>query len=254
MIKISIIIPTLARTGRDDFLHSALLSIDLQHYDGPLEVIRAIDPGDDIPPVPFFMDYISYKLVAGKGSQASALNAAFAVATGEWLAVLEDDDTWVPHRLAQAIRFVGVYEFVSTTQLESEVTGTVIRVNDFPTMSGWLMTRKCWETVGPFNEDYRYHLDNEWLARLNEARLSRAHLVESTAPVAPKHCAQVRPWLWQVQKAGAELIRHTSPLPLVNRTVHDHQTMASIANNEVKAERSRQELSRLGARYGEATW
>jgi len=73
-----------------------------------------------------------------------------------------------------------------------------LRVNDFPTPSGWFMPAVTLRKVGGFDVNLIHHQDNEWLGKLAEANLKRFHLVELTAPVELKHSLAVRPWLANV--------------------------------------------------------
>jgi hypothetical protein len=132
-----------------------------------------------------------------------------------------------------------------------------VRINDFPTPSGWFMTRATLGRVGPFDESYRFHLDNEWLGRLTDAGIVRAHLVESTAPVDLNEMVQVRPWLAQLielSRASVRIMRHASPYPLVNRLVHTQSSLAQIRPNTPSHDRSDGEYKRLEERYGRIPW
>jgi hypothetical protein len=114
-------------------------------------------------------------------------------------------------------------DFVSSTQLEVNENGIIESINDFPTPSGWVMKKHVWESVEIFNEQYRWHLDNEWLGRLAKKGNTRAHLVEATAPVVANKMVR-RPWLQNVillAGANVRLFRHSDLLPLVKRTVHE---------------------------------
>src|SRR5262249_42528482 len=85
------------------------------------------------------------------------------------------------------------------------------------------MSRGTWQRVAGFSEQHRWHLDNEWLGRLAETGLRRAHLVEATAPLNLETAASIRPWLAKLLVLGSPSIRlqrHTGPAPLVYRLVH----------------------------------
>lgn len=111
--------------------------------------------------------------------------------------------------------------------------------------------------VGEFNENYRFHLDNEWLGRLTESKFTRIHMVESTAPVQKIYTQQVRPWLMNVLNCSGglcQLYRHASPIPLVKRLVHSNSGMAQIATNSEYSEISKTECEGLVNRFGLIPW
>ena len=72
---------------------------------------------------------------------------------------------------------------VSSTQLERNPDGSVVRVNDYATPSGWLLSNATLKQIGSFDASYRFHLDSEWLGRAAESGVRRFHLVEATAPI-----------------------------------------------------------------------
>ena len=119
---------------------------------------------------------------SGQNSQAAALNAAIRVVKTEFVAFLEDDDQWMPSFLTFAMKAVAIADFVSSTQAEYDESDELLRINDYPTPSGWFMPLSTLRRVGEFNESFRFHLDAEWLGRIADAKLKRLHMVESTAP------------------------------------------------------------------------
>lgn len=187
-------------------------------------------------------------------SQAGALNACIAAAEGfPYVAFLEDDDRWEPHHLACALSVLQDHGFVSTTQLEVNENDQILRINDFPNPSGWVMPAQTLQQVGPFDLAMRWHLDNEWLGRLAATGIPRCHLVERSAPIALAHAAQVRPWIANVIRYGGPrmtLRRHTSFKPLVVRLIHSRSGMARIAAEPALKRQSRDEYAVLMKRYG----
>ena len=173
------------------------------------------------------------------------------------MAILEDDDQWASQFLERAIAALEKVDFVSSTQLEVTSDEVVIRINDFPTPSGWVMKRKTWELVGGFDERFRWHLDNDWLGRLSEKRVSRAHLVEATAPIAPQFVQAMRPWLANCLRLGGssiQLVRHDQPWPLVKRLVHAESGMQKIAKHAAFFAESQVEQHALTQRFGRIPW
>ena len=189
--------------------------------------------------------------------QSAALNAALRAATGDVIAFLEDDDQWSPEFLHVATSMFKRFDFVSSTQLLIDPFGKVIKILDFPTPSGWVMPRATYERVGGFNEEYRWHIDNDYLGRVVELGLRRAHLVEATAPIDPQAVSDARPRLRQVTKFcgdGVELVRHNSPWPLVARMEHPGSGMDKIDTDDATFQESQREYQRLEQRFGSVPW
>ena len=258
MKVLNVVIPSRAQPQQVEFLRRSIKSIAEQRVRAVvnIEVLVGMDPGDappDIGPTD-----VPVRFIAGKQRlQAAALNAAAAESRGDYLAFIEDDDVWLPDHLILSVSMLDQHAgFVSGTQLEVDPTGNVIRINDFPTPSGWVMSRKTWDTVGPFDETYRYHLDNDWLGRLAKAGVDRIHMVESTAPIdAP--ALEVRPWLANIAMAGGGRVRfarHTLPVPLVTRLVHPGSGVHAIKNDPNIKTKSLAEIARLEAAYGRIPW
>lgn len=181
--------------------------------------------------------------------QAAAVNAAAASATGSVLAFLEDDDLWEPKRLAIGLTAMRISQapFASSNQIEVRPDGTVLRINDFATPSGWLIAREVWQQIGGMDTLFRWHVDTEFLGRLNQAGVRRIHLVEG------RRTPQIRPWLVSVAR-HPDLYFTNEPHPLVVRAVNPHGGMARIASDPRAAQESRNEHEELMRRYGEIPW
>lgn len=194
---------------------------------------------------------------APRPSQASALNAAIPQASGEVIAFIEDDDLWSEDFLEIALRELADCDFVSSTQLEVTPSGEVLRIFDYATPSSWVMPRTTMRQVGLFDEEYRWHLDTEWLGRLGQSRLRRVHLVEATAPIDLELVVGTRVGLPDILRSGGghvRLVRHDSPWPLVRRTCHPGSGMAQIAQDPVKAAASKAEYARMWKRFKCIPW
>ena len=221
-----------------------------------VEVVIGIDLGAN-PPVLDGFDF-PIRVVEGSARSAqAALNSAAATVTSDYIAFLEDDDVWEPQHLAVSLQALEQAAFVSGTQLEVDRTGAVVRINDFPTPTGWVMPRSTWEQVGPFDPEYKMHQDNAWLGCFAEHGLPRAHLVESTAPISVDVARQVRPWLANVIDFGGgnvHLERHDSPTPLIRRLVHGDSNMHLISIGGAAKALSDADYDRMIQRWGRIPW
>lgn len=258
MTSITVIIPSRVQLNQARFLTRAVRSVESQKLRRlcDIEVVVGVDP-EDTPPALDSFDIPLRFVNAQERSAGAAINAAVARGSGEYLAILEDDDAWEPDHLEVSLQALEHCAFASGTQLEVDPEGAVVRVNDFPTPDSWVMTRDTWERVGPFDTSYRYHADNEWLGRLAENSVPRIHLVESTAPVSVDVARQVRPWLARLIELGGgqvHLKRHHSPVPLVRRLVHPDAGMQRIATDSETKATSDHEYDRLIRRYGRIPW
>lgn len=264
MARISVVIPSRLQGEKDDpsspwFVERAIACVlgqsVFQRGHVP-EILIGVDPG---------MGTYAAARIAGKARiceaserlQAAALNAACAQLAGDYVAFLEDDDLWEPRYLERALGQLGPFGFVSSTHLERTVQGVVVKIVDYATPSSWVMTRDTFDRVGDFDTSYRWHLDSEWIGRLNEQRIPRLHFVEATAPVELDAIRSTRPNLWNILVCAAEFCsfsRHESPWPLVMRTVHPGSGMAQIAASAAKQAQSKAEYARLIERYDNIPW
>jgi hypothetical protein len=262
-MRLLVIVPSRLERGRDGrpFLAKALDSIAAQTVAAgrgiDVEISIGVDPGAVLP-ADLALPANATVAQATARSQAAALNAAAQKFDHDLLAILEDDDVWLPGHLERSLGALQDrrLDFVSTTQLQVDEAGEIASVFDFPTPSGWVMRRAVWQTVGPFDPSYRYHLDNDWLGRLAARGFRRGHLVECTAPLDPRWMA-VRPWLHHVLTNGgphSTLLRHDQPTPLVRRMVHAGSGMSAVASDAASHSASRQEYERLAHTYGRVPW
>jgi glycosyltransferase involved in cell wall biosynthesis len=251
---VSIIIPSrLEGSHLGRAIGSVLSQAGIDRVD--IQIIVGVDAGQG---VAFKNGYPDVELAESRGhSQAAALNAAIEKARGEYLAFLEDDDVWERTFLCTALKWLDEVGFVSSNQLEIDELGSVQQINDFPTPSGWILRRKTFDTVGSFDETYRWHIDNEWLGRLGEADITRVHLVESTAPIDPHLIRHLRPKLANVIHFGRpqpRIIRHEYTVPMISRLIHFRSGMYRIAHNPALKVESNIEKARVRERFGNIPW
>jgi hypothetical protein len=261
--KIEVLIPSRSQPRQLHFLATAIQSLaeQMREFAADLSVTIAVDPGQEL-------DLDRLRPVAGaiplrtvraeRASQAAALNAAIGTIDADFAAFLEDDDQWRGAYLETAFgAFSRGADFVSTTQIEVDEQGVIVKINDYPAPSGWIMRRGVLDAVGTFDEQYRFHLDNDWLGRLALTEFARCHLIEATAPVSVDWLAAVRPHLFNCLRFGGRkvsMLRHQDPLPLVRRLVHDSSGTGMIRTQENAKARSDEERRRLCERYGYQPW
>lgn len=236
-------------TGRL-WLERALGSIFCQSVRSNLdiEIIVGVDEDAEVP------ENRNIKVVKSEGkSQAHALNAAVSVAQGEVLAFLEDDDVWHAKRLDEGLIALGGFDFVSSNQLEYIVDVNALRlyqnINDYATPSGWMLKRDLFNKIGPFDVSYKYHLDTEWLGRLNRFGATRCHMVEkgclaSSSDMIVRHRTKLAVIMYQ-SAIGSCLWNSYEDNPLVYRALHPESGMGQIANNMEAAIQSQNEHRRI---------
>lgn len=254
MNKLTVIIPSRKQDKQVSFIQRATESVRKQTIANQFAITFLVGVDKDCNLEPAVSDILGVSCIQSDGNtQAKALNVAIKQVDEGFVAFLEDDDQWMPDYLNFAMQAITLCDFVSSTQAEFDETDEFIRVNDFPTPSGWFMTASTLKKVGQFNENYRFHLDNEWLGRLNQAKLKRIHMVGSTAPVKKRYAQEVRPWLMNLLNFS-NLARHISPYPLVRRLVHQNSGMAQIAANKEYLDISERESESLVNRFGVMPW
>jgi hypothetical protein len=265
-MKVAIITPsrlkpsTMAGQSGRYFLEHAIESAAAQELDRPATIHFFVGIDPDIPVPPRLADHPQLTFVrSDRKAQVPALNAAIRAVDAGWdlVGFLEDDDRWLPQYLGTALQALDRFDFVSSTQLEVDEAGEAVRINDFATPSGWLMRRSTFAQVGAIDPSAKWHYDNEWLGRLGQTGLSRAHLVEATAPATLQDAVQVRPWLANVLQLGGpniRLVRHGYVLPLVRRLVHPGSGTTDVAQGGAAKAESNAEYQRLIDRFGRIPW
>ena len=225
-----------------------------------VEIIIGLDHDTDIPavkaPPGLKLRFVTVAKDRRPG-QASAINAAGAAASGQLIAILEDDDSWHPAFLTTAAKALDECDFVSSSQMLVDEHGTPREPMYFPTPSGWLMRRELWREMGGFDERIRYHVDMEWLGRLNETGKRRVHLVERGFPLDMASLKKHKKWLAHIaegQPLPVTLKQHAAPVPLVVRTLSPNSGTNQIRSNPDAKGQSKREINAFKKRFGTIPW
>lgn len=181
--KISIVTPSY---NQAQFLERTILSVLNQNYPN-LEYI-IIDGGStdgSVEIIKKYEKYLSYWVSEKDKGQSDAINKGFSKSTGEILAYLNSDDTYLPGA------FLKVVNAFNKNQNADLVFGNVNHIDawdsligesrftkfNFTTLiyegmnllqPGSFWTRKIYEEVGGFNPDYRFCMDVDFFYRVAE--------------------------------------------------------------------------------------
>jgi len=259
MMKVGVVVPsrlaprpggrTLVDVGPELWLDGALASILSQTHYNPLtwEIYAGVSPGAVVPV--HLYDHATI-IRAERPGQAAAVNAAADVAclSSDVLLFLEDDDRWHVKKAAVQLPLLDAYPFSSCSQRLVNVAGERVGVCDYPTPSGWAMRADVWVRVGGFSASFRWMVDAEWLGRLNEKKIRRAHLVPRGPRRAGRRLSYVgaHSEILEVTALGEEL--------LVDRTDNPEGGMAKVASDFEAMREADDEAARLRATFGENPW
>lgn len=170
----SVIIPTYNRAA---YIADAIRSVQSQDHPD-VEIIVADDGSSDDTPaiVAGFGDALVYLPLAHRGLPAATRNRGLAKATGDFVAFLDSDDLFLPHKLklqlsaflahpeAGLVYSDGYYFRDDPTQPTGHLLGgmptpsgdvlpELMRGNFLMSPAMLLTRRSCLEEVGPFDED-----------------------------------------------------------------------------------------------------
>jgi glycosyltransferase involved in cell wall biosynthesis len=247
-MKVSVVVPTLlADLPR---LRRALSSVGNQHSVDEIEIemLVATDPiSEQLTQV--VDDVFAFRHVQGTGGQWSAVNAGVHAATGDVVAILEDDDRWHPLKLATQLRIWNDNRdaLITSNQIAVDETDEPITINDFPTPSGWLFSKSVFSTVGGFDESFRYHADLKFLNCAVAAGVPRFHLVEAGS--------LKQTWRKLDRFKGRSLVVETDlATPTVARFLNPRGAMARIQKSTEETDRSSREQRWIWQQFKGAGW
>jgi glycosyltransferase involved in cell wall biosynthesis len=174
---VSVVVPVY---NGERYLGEALDSILAQDYD-PFEVI-VVDDGSDDGGAELARARDVRVLVQANGGPAAARNAGIAASRGSFVAFLDQDDLWVPGKLAKQIEMLvrrpdlGFVFAHMEIFLEPGAAWPAWAATTRPNAStpgytpGTMMTRReLYTTLGGFDTRYRSISDAEWLLRARRA-------------------------------------------------------------------------------------
>lgn len=173
---VSVIIPVF---NGERFLRAALSSVASQTYT-PLEVF-VIDDGSTDASKAIAGTFQEFRVLAGPHRGVSAArNRGVDASSGRYIAFLDADDAWYPEKIRQQVavaeaepRF-GLVTALQNYCFEGPVPAWFRGPTDGSTEPGfmpssWLVSRDCWESVGPFDESMTHAEDVDWLARARDS-------------------------------------------------------------------------------------
>lgn len=187
---VSVVIPTF---NRSDLLPTSVRSVFAQDW-RPLEIVIVNDGSTDNTPQTIRQlereaEAAGVRLVAltqTNGGVAKARNAGAEAATGEYVAWLDDDDTWTPTKTGKQLARMRetsasaccAYLLMQTPQgderhpregkrlLNGHDGPAFVRGESYAHINSVMFARRHWQETGGFDPDLRWSEDVEWLARL----------------------------------------------------------------------------------------
>jgi len=196
---VSVVIPT---CGPPDMLTEAVESVLAQDYPA-LEVIIVDDNGEgsdrqretekiagEYSSAPVPVRYLKHPV---NRNGAVARNRGIVAAEGEYIALLDDDDCFYPHKLSAQMASLADLEraekfsytsfhVLSDGKLRNRVRirntediplAILLKQSKIPS-SSLLISRECWELTGGFDETFERHQDWEFVIRMAQVCPSAA--------------------------------------------------------------------------------
>ena len=228
-MRVSAIIPVFNRAAT---VGAALRSI-LDQPSVPLEVV-VVDDGsaDDLAGAlaPFAGAPLRVIRHPANAGAAAARNTGIAAASGEWIALLDSDDVWLPGKLERQLAFLEsrglaagctAYTLRRGQSLDQRVPGGGESLGLADLVWGCyvspgstlLARRQVWAEIGPLDPAFRRYEDWDWLMRLT-SRHRLGLLAEPLAEIrlsGPPDPAQVLAGLDLLERRHAEPLRRDHP-------------------------------------------
>lgn len=186
---VSVIITTY---NRHDFLQDAIASVEQQSYEtielivvdghsteSPAYIVNAADHDR-------FEDVIFIRHDENRGVSA-ARNSGMQAASGEYIALLDDDDIWLPEKIERQVQafeladddvglvYTGVKSVtddgeaisVRTPTHDGDVTKALLSGLGIP-LSSIIIRQDVLDIAGEFEDDMQTYEDREWIIRLSD--------------------------------------------------------------------------------------
>lgn len=180
---VSVVVPTLNRAR---YLGAAIESVFRQTWqDWELIVADNGSTDDTADVVARFGPRARFTREARKQCIGAARNAGVALATGPFLAFLDDDDLWIEDKLEVQMRALeaspeldavyGHMEQFASPELDDAARARFRRLDGqvipSPLPTSLLIRREAYDRVGPFDESLQVGVDVDWYSRLCDAGL-----------------------------------------------------------------------------------
>lgn len=181
--KVSVIIPTY---GGSKSLKRAIDSVLDQVYSS-FEVIVVDDNNPDSEgrkKTEYYMaEYTDNPLVkyvkhAENKNGSAARNTGFRVSTGEFICLLDDDDAFLPGKIAKQAAYLQSHpeygacycwrkkgDVTICKSFTGDLSRQLLEQSFTPTTCALMIRRSCYEALNGFDESYRRHQDYEFLLR-----------------------------------------------------------------------------------------
>jgi glycosyltransferase involved in cell wall biosynthesis len=163
---VSVVIPTL---GRPDLLLRALNSVFNQTYK-KIEIIVVVDGPDDrtIEGLGKIVDARLHVIINSRSlTAAGARNIGASHAKGEWIAFLDDDDEWLPNKIARQLEFASDRGDIFVSCFSRIVSQTSIKIrpdtiyDNLMPLDEYLFDRRSFFTEGGFIQTSSYFMLKE---------------------------------------------------------------------------------------------
>jgi glycosyltransferase involved in cell wall biosynthesis len=230
MQRIDVVIPVWNRAHIIERAIASVVSQQLPAADWSVQVI-VVDDGstDDLAAAlrPFGTQVTSIRHQRNAGA-AAARNTGITAAKCDYLAFLDSDDVWLPHKLATQIAFMqsnGCAISCTACKLarpgRSEIVWPRYRTGLLTTADiAWgcflspgttvVCEPRIFAEIGPFDTDLQRHEDWDWLLRLT-ARYDLAYLAEPLAGREPSAFGNHRQTLDAVERIRQKHLSHLPP-------------------------------------------
>ena len=173
---VSVVIPTY---NRGTYLKTAIASALAQEYAGELFELETIVVDDcspdDMRHIATAFPGVQYVRLPENRGASGARNAGIKLAKGKYVALLDDDDEFLTHKLMVQVPVLEANSDVGVVYGQSVVTGTdaplllwpaggpsgrvfdefLTRTDDFLHPPTWLVRRELFEAAGWFDEQHR---------------------------------------------------------------------------------------------------